>query len=98
MSNYTIQVWTHKFIFPLGCFGRFHVCYEIAGPFREKRSSLIGDPVIFFEDFKIDQLNEVWMGDRAEASGQSDMRKLLNSILTQSEGILIFKTCEETLP
>lgn len=37
------------------------------------------------------------MGDRAEASGQSDMRKLLDSILIQSEGILIFNTCDETL-
>lgn len=37
------------------------------------------------------------MGDRAEASGQSDMRNRLDSILTLSEGILIFNTCEESL-
>lgn len=37
------------------------------------------------------------MGDRAEASGQSDMRNRLDSILTLSEGILIFNTCVESL-
>lgn len=36
------------------------------------------------------------MGNRAETSGQSDVRKLLNSILTLSGGILVFNTYEET--
>lgn len=36
------------------------------------------------------------MGDRAEASGQSD-KKILDSILTLNEEILIFNAYEETL-
>lgn len=95
VSNHTIQVWTCKFLFPLGCLRWFHICYEIAGSFREKASSPIGDPVIL-KNFKIDQLNGVWMGDRAEASGQSD-KKILDSILTLNEEILIFNAYEETL-
>lgn len=59
--------------------------------------AFLGIEWFFFKDFKTDQLKGVWMGDRAEASGQSDMRKLSDSILIQSEGILIFNTCDETL-